>query len=183
MIASADEADKYPTMIGFTHVPVREASRNAVFSPPGSCCRCFDWVTRIDFRVLQVQTLRSTEARRLAALTDGLQVRSTAPAPARKDRDQAISGYAAALQGVGRENPEQLWETTMDPEARTLLQVRVDQFDEVDEVFTKLMGDGVEPRREFIQTNALNVANLDFEAAVGVAPKGCVSPISLRVWA
>ena len=59
-------------------------------------------------------------------------------------------------------NPEQLWETTLNSEARTLLQVKVDQIDEADEVFTKLIGDEVEPRREFIQANALNVENLDF---------------------
>lgn len=58
-------------------------------------------------------------------------------------------------------NPEQLWETTLDPEARSLLQVKIDQMEEADEVFSTLMGDVVEPRKEFIQENALNVVNLD----------------------
>ena len=58
-------------------------------------------------------------------------------------------------------NPEQLWETTLDPNARSLLQVKINHFDQAEAVFSTLMGDIVEPRRDFIQDNALNVVNLD----------------------
>jgi len=132
-----------------------------------------------EVRTLDGPVLRSGEARRLATHTDGLQEVYGAPARlVRKEREQPIHGPIALLQaileegekgltlqrykGLGEMNPDQLWETTLDPSARTLLQVKIDDVAEADDIFTKLMGDVVEPRREFIQQNALSVENLDF---------------------
>ncbi|MDB6181012.1 DNA topoisomerase (ATP-hydrolyzing) subunit B [Paracoccus fistulariae] len=129
-------------------------------------------------RNLDGQMLRSGESRRLAEMTQALQDIYSQPAYlVRKDRDVPIYGPLGLLQaiflegekglslqrykGLGEMNPEQLWETTLDPAARTMLQVRIEDLTEAEDLFTKLMGDVVEPRREFIQQNALSVENLD----------------------
>ncbi len=129
-------------------------------------------------RTLDGPMLRSGESRRLGDMTTALQeIYGQTARLIRKDREQPIHGPLSLLasvflegekglslqryKGLGEMNPEQLWETTLDPVARTMLQVRIEDLAEAEDLFTKLMGDVVEPRREFIQQNALSVENLD----------------------
>ena len=131
-----------------------------------------------EVNTLDAAFLASTDARKLNQLAEFLREIFGQPGQLlRNEERQEIFGptdllnrvYDAGRKGIsmqrykglGEMNPDQLWETTLDTETRTLLQVKLGVMDETDEIFSKLMGDVVEPRREFIQENALEVANLD----------------------
>jgi DNA gyrase subunit B len=128
--------------------------------------------------VLDMSLMASADARKLDKVAPELRAMFGAPAKlARGEEGHPVFGPCDVLdavfahgqkgvaiqryKGLGEMNPEQLWETTLDENVRSLLQVRVNHADTADDIFSKLMGDVVEPRREFIQDNALNVANLD----------------------
>jgi len=128
--------------------------------------------------VIDGALVKSAEARRLDEMVPDLQNIYARPAFLKvKDQKTRIEGPLGLVdavmengrkgvsiqryKGLGEMNPEQLWETTLDPEVRALLQVKIDHRDAAEEVFSTLMGDVVDPRREFIQSNALKVVNLD----------------------
>jgi DNA gyrase subunit B len=133
----------------------------------------------LEAHILSPDILRGAEARRVDQATATLQARFAGSGKLKyKEKviatvDGPIALFESVIEqgrrgltiqrykGLGEMNADQLWDTTLDPDARSLLQVKVSHADEAEEIFSTLMGEVVEPRKDFIQANALSVANLD----------------------
>jgi DNA gyrase subunit B len=157
-----------------------EVERGWVGRPDGQGGLIFTRTVRgvTETHAIDAQLLASADARKIRQLVDSLgDLYGGVAKLSRKEQSFDIFGPSSLFEavtttgrkglslqrykGLGEMNPGQLWETTLDPNVRTLLQVQIKESDDHDRLFSELMGDLVEPRREFIQNNALSVANLD----------------------
>jgi DNA gyrase subunit B len=171
-------ADKVATHLNAVAKTLEEAGWSGEALEDGGYSFAHEVRGVIDMHRIDMQLIDSQEARGLNTLMQPVSDLFAKPVTlTRKEEETVINTPLEMLttllafgrkglsiqryKGLGEMNPDQLWETTLDPEVRTLLQVKITQADTADEIFSKLMGDVVEERRNFIQDNALNVANLD----------------------